>query len=145
MCELWMCGLWKELKSKGVTEGSISVTSEYVEFGLDEITIEETATFNGETIGTRLVTIPKAFRPREMNEYFCEIDDGGEGSRPVKAGYCEEAALLAVKQNDSDSAEYYCANGNDVTVKVRHGVTGEVKVFTVSGWSEAAYSATEVK
>ena len=80
-----------------------------------------------------------------MNEYFYEIDDGGEASKPIKARDFEEAAELAVKQNDSNSAEYYCANGNDVTVKVRHGVTEEVKVFTVSGWSEAAYSATEVK
>jgi hypothetical protein len=80
-----------------------------------------------------------------MTDFYVEIDGEGEHSRPVQARDFEEAAEKAAERDDFESADYFCAKGEDLTVKVRHGETGEVKVFTVSGYSKACYDATEVE
>jgi hypothetical protein len=77
-----------------------------------------------------------------MADYYVDIDDSGEHPRPIQAADFAEAAEKGAERDDSESGEYFCAGGNDLTVKVRHGVTGEIKVFTVNGYQRPCYDAT---
>lgn len=76
--------------------------------------------------------------------------DDGESeadATEVRAWDAEEAAEDFCEQDDSDSAEYYCAKGNEclVAVKMKDGDDGFVHHFKVTGEYVPQYSAREVE